>query len=90
MTGSSKQAFCSGLTTISFYAFISSLIRATCSVHLILFHFIILLIFWDECINRQLLTVSIPFQGTNISSVNAMDQVSNPHKKQVKLQIRIY
>jgi len=90
MTRSSKQALFSGRSTTSVYAFISSLIRATRPVHLILFHFIMLLIFENECINHESLTVSTPLQDINISSFNAMDHVSNPYKQQAKLQIRIY
>ena len=73
-----------------FYAIISSLIGATHPVHLILFHFIVLPIFEDECINYGFLNVSTPLQDIIISSLNAMDQVSNPYKKQTKLQVRIY
>jgi hypothetical protein len=90
MTRPSKQALLSGLSNISFYAFISSLVSTTRPVHLILFHFIMLLVFGDECINHKILNVSTPLQDINVFSLNAMDQVSNPYKKQVKLQIRIY
>ena len=55
--------------------------RATCIVHLILFRFIMLPIFGDECINHGLLNVSTPLQYIIISSLNAMDQFSNPYKK---------